>query len=41
MDVGIELGTRGTTENGLTQELFGKLSVELSINELWFQSSRR
>lgn len=41
MDLGIELGTRGTTENGLTQELFGKVSVELSINELWFQTSRR
>lgn len=41
MDLGIELGTRGTTENGLTQELFGKVSVELSINELWFQAVGR
>lgn len=41
MDVAVELGTRGTTDNGLTQELFGKFSLELAINELWFQDSRR
>lgn len=41
MDLGIELGTRGRTDNGLTRELFGKVSLELSINELWFQRSRR
>lgn len=41
MDFALELGTRGTTNNGLTEELFGKFSLELAINELWFQSSRR
>ena len=41
MDLALELGTRGTTDNGLTQELFGKFSLELAINELWFQPSRR
>ena len=35
-DIGVELGTRGTIDNGLTRELFGKFSLELSINEFWF-----
>lgn len=41
MDFALELGTRGSTNNGLTQELFGKFSIELAINEVWFQTSRR
>ena len=35
-DIGLEFGMRGTTDNGLTREMFGKLSVELAISEFWF-----
>ena len=35
-DIGLEVGMRGTTENGLTREIFGKLSLELAISEFWF-----
>jgi hypothetical protein len=41
MDIALELGTRGTTSSGLTQEMFGKISVELSVSELWFVRARR
>lgn len=41
MDIAFQFGTRGTTENGLTRETFGKLSVELSLSELWFVKVRR
>jgi hypothetical protein len=41
MDVALQFGTRGTTDNGLTREAFGKLSVELSLSELWFLKVRR
>ncbi|MBK9248253.1 MAG: hypothetical protein IPM69_09125 [Ignavibacteria bacterium] len=30
-------GTRGTTTNGLVQELFGRFSVTISIGEIWFK----
>jgi len=40
-DVAIELGQRGTTDNNLTKEMFGKLSLELSVSELWFVRARR
>lgn len=36
IDLGIELGTRGSTENGHSKELFGKLTLGLLINEMWF-----
>ncbi|MCB0713504.1 MAG: hypothetical protein KDD67_14345 [Ignavibacteriae bacterium] len=35
-DIGLEFGMRGTTDNGLTREMFGKLSLELAISEFWF-----
>lgn len=41
IDVAFQVGTRGTTDNGLTQETFGRLSVELAISELWFTRLRR
>ena len=41
MDIALQFGTRGTTDNGLTREAFGKLSVELSLSELWFVKVRR
>jgi hypothetical protein len=40
-DLGIELGRRGRLENGLTQELFGRISFGLAISEIWFLRSRR
>ncbi len=40
-DIALEFGTRGKTESGLTKEAFGKLSVELSVSEIWFIRSRR
>ncbi|HVK39299.1 MAG TPA: hypothetical protein VNA88_12235 [Candidatus Kapabacteria bacterium] len=41
LDLGFEIGQRGSTDNGLTQELFGRLNVELAVGELWFIRSRR
>ncbi len=41
IDVAFQLGTRGTTENGLTKEMFGKLSLEIAISELWFSKLRK
>lgn len=41
LDFGVEIGQRGTTDNGLTQELFGRLNFELTVGELWFVRSRR
>jgi hypothetical protein len=40
-DVALELGQRGTTDNNLTKEMFGKLSVEIAVSELWFVRSKR
>lgn len=40
-DIGLEVGQRGTTDFGLTKELFARLSFGISLNELWFQRSRR
>jgi len=41
IDVALQVGTRGTTDNGLTKEMFGRISVELAISELWFTRLRR
>ncbi len=41
LDVAAELGRRGSTTNGLTQETFFRFFVELSVSELWFVKSRR
>ncbi|MDX1544300.1 MAG: hypothetical protein R3214_10170 [Christiangramia sp.] len=35
-NLGIELGQRGTTDSGLIQENFLRLSVGLSLNDKWF-----
>ncbi|TBW28049.1 hypothetical protein [Gramella sp. KN1008] len=35
-NLGIELGRRGTTDSGLIQENFLRLSVGLSLNDKWF-----
>lgn len=40
LDVAIELGRRGSIDNGLTQELYGKLWIELAVSELWFVRRR-
>lgn len=41
LDIGLEIGTRGTTDNGLTRELFGRLSLEFSLSELWFTTRKK
>jgi hypothetical protein len=41
LDLGLEVGTRGATTPGLTQELYGKLSVDIAVSELWFVRTRR
>ncbi len=35
-NIGIEYGQRGTTNSGLIQENFFKLSISLSLNDKWF-----
>lgn len=41
IDYSLVLGTRGTADNGLVRELFGKLTIDLNIGELWFVPYRR
>jgi hypothetical protein len=41
IDLAIELGTRGRTDGGLTQEMFGRFSIELGVSELWFVRARK
>lgn len=41
LELSLELGRRGSTDAGLTQELFGRVSMQLSVSELWFVRSRR
>jgi hypothetical protein len=41
LDLAIEAGQRGSTDNGLTKELFGRFNLELTLGELWFIRSRR
>ncbi|MEE2771864.1 MAG: hypothetical protein VX712_06575 [Bacteroidota bacterium] len=36
INLGIELGRRGTTDQGLIQENFLRLSIGLSLNDKWF-----
>ncbi len=40
LDLAVELGQRGSINNGLTQELYGKLWVQLGVSELWFVRRR-
>ncbi|TAL70760.1 MAG: hypothetical protein EPN82_01310 [Bacteroidetes bacterium] len=37
----LTFGSRGTTNAGLVRELFGRLTVDLSIGEIWFVPYRR
>ncbi|MCX7735695.1 MAG: hypothetical protein N2319_03180 [Candidatus Kapabacteria bacterium] len=37
----ITFGSRGTTENGLLKEIFGRLNIDVSIGEIWFKPYRR
>lgn len=40
-DFALELGQRGSIDNGLTKELFGRFNLEFTLGELWFVRSRR
>lgn len=40
VNIGVELGQRGTTANGLIRENFLKASVGFTINDKWFTKSR-
>lgn len=38
MNIGLELGQRGTTSNGLIRESFGRISIGFLINDKWFNT---
>ncbi len=40
INIGVEVGQRGTTTNGLIKEQFFKATVGFTINDRWFQKSR-
>jgi long-subunit fatty acid transport protein len=40
LNLGIEYGQRGTTDSGLIQENFFKISIGLSLNDKWFERRR-
>lgn len=40
LDINFEVGTRGTTDHDLVQDLFYRLSVNLNVGERWFQRQR-
>ena len=37
LDLGIEVGTRGTTDQGLVRDMFYGVSATLNIGERWFE----
>lgn len=41
IDAALTLGQRGTTDNSLIKESFGRLSVNISIGDTWFQPFNR
>lgn len=41
LDATMTFGKRGTTDNGLIQETFGRLSINISIGDTWFQPFNR
>lgn len=41
LDATISIGQRGTTDSGLIKESFGKLSINISIGDTWFQPFNR
>lgn len=40
-DVGLTIGKRGTTSDGLIQEIFTKLGICVSIGDVWFKPFKR
>lgn len=40
-DVAFVMGRRGTTDNGLLQDVFGRFVVDISIGETWFVPFKR
>lgn len=38
LDIGLQVGTRGTTANGLQRDTIMKLSLSLSASEIWFMT---
>lgn len=41
LDIALIFGKRGTTNNGLVNEYFGRLVVDFSIGETWFKPFKR
>ncbi|MEI6091138.1 MAG: hypothetical protein WCR42_11845 [bacterium] len=41
LDAGFVFGTRGTLNNGLLNEQFGKMYIDISIGEVWFKPYKR
>ena len=41
VDVSVEFGSRGMNANGLIQESFGRLLIDISIGDTWFKPFRR
>ncbi|MFP4526984.1 MAG: hypothetical protein ACLFQX_00425 [Candidatus Kapaibacterium sp.] len=41
IDAGLMLGSRGTTDNGLIREYFGRFNLDISIGDVWFRPYRR
>lgn len=40
-DLGLVFGSRGTLNNGLVEEKFGKMYIDISIGEKWFKPFKR
>lgn len=41
LDAAFQFGVRGTTDNGLIRESFGRMTVSLSLGDVWFKPFRR
>jgi len=37
VNIGFELGSKGTTKNGLVKENFFNTFISLSLNDKWFE----
>ena len=40
VNVAFDLGTKGTSEKGISKETYGKLSLNFTLHEYWFMKSR-
>ncbi len=40
LNLGFELGRRGTTDAGLIEESYLKINLGLSLNDIWFQKRK-